>query len=101
VLAVYGGFNACTDGVGKAWISTLLPAGAQGTGQGLYQGLTGVAVLIAGVWAGLAWHGTGRLPLLVCGAIAALIGVPVRNVSPAANEHDGAGQTEKSPMTSS
>ncbi len=73
VLAVYGGFNACTDGVGKAWISTLLPAGAQGTGQGLYQGLTGAATLIAGVWAGLAWHGTGRPPLLVSGAIAALI----------------------------
>jgi len=73
VLAVYGGFNACTDGVGKAWISTLLPAGAQGTGQGLYQGATGAATLIAGVWAGLAWHGTGRLPLLVSGAIAALI----------------------------
>jgi MFS family permease len=48
VLAVHGGFNACTDGVGKAWISTLLPAGAQGTGQGLYQGLTGAATLIAG-----------------------------------------------------
>jgi len=73
VLAVYGGFNACTDGVGKAWISTLLPAGTQGTGQGLYQGLTGAAVLIAGVWAGLAWHGTGRLPLLISGTIAALI----------------------------
>jgi MFS family permease len=73
VLAVYGGFNACTDGVGKAWISTLLPAAAQGTGQGLYQGATGAATLIAGVWAGLAWHGTGRLPLLVSGAIAALI----------------------------
>jgi hypothetical protein len=37
VLAVYGRFSACTDGVGRAWISTLLPVGAQGTGQGLYQ----------------------------------------------------------------
>ncbi len=53
VLAVYGGFNACTDGVGKAWISTLLPAGAQGTGQGLYQGVTGAATLIAGCGRGL------------------------------------------------
>jgi hypothetical protein len=29
------------------------------------------------------------------------IDLPVRNVSPAANEHDRAGQTGKSPMTSS
>jgi len=27
--------------------------------------------------------------------------VPARNVSPAANDRDGAGQTKKSPMTSS
>jgi hypothetical protein len=26
VLLLYGGFAACTDGVGKAWISTLLRA---------------------------------------------------------------------------
>ena len=33
-------------------------------------------------------------------AIASGTWVPVRNVSPAANEHDRAGQTGKSPMTS-
>lgn len=33
----YGGFTALTDGVGKAWISGLLPSAAQGSGQGLFQ----------------------------------------------------------------
>jgi MFS family permease len=51
ILAVYGGFNACTDGVGKARISTLRPA----HGQGLYQGLSGAVVPMAGLWAGLTW----------------------------------------------
>jgi MFS family permease len=73
VLAAYGGFNACTDGVGKAWVSTLVPDRAQGTAQGLYQALTGAAVLLAGVWAGLAWGGDGRLPLLLSGTVGAAL----------------------------
>ncbi|MFJ5307536.1 MFS transporter [Streptomyces sp. NPDC088350] len=76
VLPLYGGFAACTDGVGKAWISTLVPDHQQGTAQGLFQGATGAAVLLAGVWAGLAWGTDGHLPLLVSGGIAlALAGV--------------------------
>ncbi|MEU6894929.1 MFS transporter [Streptomyces sp. NPDC046557] len=70
ILPLYGGFAACTDGVGKAWISSLVPEHQQGTAQGLYQGVTGAAVLIAGIWAGLAWHGDGRIPLLASGATA-------------------------------
>jgi MFS family permease len=76
VLPLYGGFAACTDGVGKAWISTLVPDHQQGSAQGLYQGATGAAVLLAGVWAGLAWGADGHLPLLISGSIAlALAGV--------------------------
>jgi MFS family permease len=73
VLPLYGGFAACTDGVGKAWISTLVPDHQQGTAQGLFQGATGAAVLLAGVWAGLAWGTDGRLPLLVSGGIALIL----------------------------
>lgn len=73
VLVLYGGFNACTDGVGKAWISTLAPTGVQGTAQGLYQGATGAGVLLAGIWAGLAWGADGHLPLLVSGCAGAAI----------------------------
>jgi MFS family permease len=73
VLVLYGGFNACTDGVGKAWISTMVPTAAQGAAQGIYQGTTGAAVLLAGVWAGLAWDVDGTLPLLISGTIGLLI----------------------------
>jgi MFS family permease len=73
VLAMYGLFSAFTDGVGKAWISTLVPAEHQAGAQGTFQGLTGLGVLIAGIWAGLAWGGDGHLPLIASGVAGALI----------------------------
>lgn len=72
---VYGGFVGITDGVGKAWISALTPSATRGHAQGLLQGLSGGAVLIAGIWAGLAWNlgaGDGRVPLLVSGTVTAI-----------------------------
>ncbi|MEV0976532.1 MFS transporter [Streptomyces sp. NPDC049915] len=75
VLPLCGGFAACTDGVGKAWISTLVPDRRQGTAQGRYQGATGAAILLAGLWAGLDWAPTARIPLLISGiAVLFLIG---------------------------
>jgi len=73
LLFVYGGFAACTDGVGKAWVSRLSPPGAQGRVQGAYQGATGGAVLIAGLWAGASWGATGRVPLAICGSVALVL----------------------------
>jgi MFS family permease len=85
ILLIYGGFTAATDGVGKAWISGLVPPEMQGRGQGLYQGLTGGAVLVAGIWAGLAWGKQGTVPLLISGfAAAALIPVFLLQRTPAA-----------------
>jgi MFS family permease len=75
LLPLYGGYTALTDGVGKAWVANLVPRDALGRGLGLYQGLTGATALLAGVWAGLAWHGSGRLPLIVSGAVVAVIAV--------------------------
>ncbi len=77
LIAGYGGFTALTDGVGKAWISGLLPPAVQGSGQGLFQGLSGLGVLVAGLWAGLAWGTDGRLPLLVSGLCAGALAVGV------------------------
>ena len=54
-IAVYGMFPAFTDGVGKAWISSLVPEQHLGRAQGVYQGLSSGAVLLAGLWAGLLW----------------------------------------------
>lgn len=75
LLPLYGGFAACTDGVGKAWVSSLAPDSRQAGAQGLYQALSGGAILFAGLWAGLAWNGDGVRPLLVSGTVAALLAV--------------------------
>jgi len=69
LIGVYGLFTACTDGVGKAWVSTLVGADRQSSAQGVFQGGSGLAILVAGVWAGLLWGADGRLPLLISGAV--------------------------------
>jgi len=71
LIGVYGLFTACTDGVGKAWASSLAGADRQATAQGVFQGGSGLAILIAGVWAGLLWGADGRLPLLISGTVGA------------------------------
>jgi MFS family permease len=72
ILPLYGGFAAFTDGVGKAWVSSVAPKELQGSAQGLFQGVTGGAILLAGLWAGLAWGDAGQLPLLVSGTVGLL-----------------------------
>lgn len=76
LLILYGGFAACNDAVGKAWVSTLAPDEAQGWAQGLFQGVTGGAILVAGIWAGLAWNlgaGAGTVPLLISGVVGLVV----------------------------
>lgn len=75
LLAVYGTFTAFTDGVGKAWVSSLVGERDQGTGQGVFQGVTGAGVLVAGVWAGLAWGADGSRPLVLAGLVALVVAV--------------------------
>src|SRR5882757_3410134 len=69
LIGVYGLFTACTDGVGRAWISSLVGADQQASAQGVFQGASGFAVLAAGLWAGFLWGADGRLPLLISGVV--------------------------------
>ena len=73
LIGMYGLFTGCTDGVSKAWISALVGSDLQGSAQGVFQGLSGFAVLAAGVWAGLAWGAIpgqpGQMPLLISGVV--------------------------------
>ena len=87
LIGVYGLFTGCTDGVGKAWISTLVSKGraggseasgdCQASAQGVFQGATGLAMLLAGLWASLLWGADGRWPLLISGTIGAVFAVVV------------------------
>ncbi|QRY51550.1 MFS transporter [Mycolicibacterium septicum] len=71
LIGSYGLFTGCTDGVSKAWVSSLVGSDLQGSAQGVFQGLSGFAVLGAGIWAGLLWTAVpgqpGQLPLLISG----------------------------------
>ncbi|MHB1212831.1 MAG: MFS transporter [Candidatus Nanopelagicales bacterium] len=75
LIAVYGLFPAFTDGVGKAWISSLVPDEHRGRAQGVFQMMGSGAILLAGLWAGLLWQagsGSGTIPLVASGAVAAV-----------------------------
>jgi len=77
-IAIYGLFPAFTDGVGKAWISSLVHDDHRGRAQGIYQSLNNGSVLIAGLLAGIFWTagaGNGVLPLLVSGTVAGLAAI--------------------------
>jgi hypothetical protein len=56
-------------------VASLAPAELQGGAQGLSQAVTGAGVLVAGLWAGAAWNGTGSVPLVVAGTVGALAAV--------------------------
>lgn len=79
LLPVYGVYTALTDGVGKAWVSDLLPAARLGSGLGYFQAITGGCALLAGIWAGVFWGHDGRVPMLISGlavaGLAAVLGI--------------------------
>lgn len=75
LIGAYGLFTGCTDGVGKAWISSLVGGDLQSSAQGVFQGANGFAVLAAGLWAGLLWGEDGSLPLVISGVVGAVLAV--------------------------
>lgn len=75
LAAVYGLFPAFTDGVGKAWVSALVPDEHRGRAQGVVQAFASGAVLVAGLWAGALWStgpGDGTVPLVASGTVGLL-----------------------------
>ena len=78
LVAVYGLFPALTDGVGKAWISSLVPDSIRGRAQGVFQSLNNGSVFVAGLWAGVLWEvgpGNGVVPLIVAGVAGGIGGL--------------------------
>ena len=70
LLPVYGGFAALTDGVSRAWVASVVGEHQRTWALGIHGATTGLAVLVAGLWSGLAWNGTGAAPLTVSGVVA-------------------------------
>jgi len=75
LLPLYGAYAALTDGVSRAWVADLVPPEQRGTALGIHAGVSGVALLIAGVWAGLAWNHTGRVPFIASGIVVVILAV--------------------------
>ena len=70
LIVVYSGFASANDVVGKSWVSKLAADHQQLTVQSRLQGLGSIGILIAGIWAGLAWSlgsGFGVVPLMISG----------------------------------
>ncbi len=75
LFPLYGCYTALTDGVSRAWVADIVPAASRGTALGMQAAVSGVGLLIAGVWAGLAWNGTGHTPFIISGTITAVLAI--------------------------
>lgn len=73
LFPVYGVFMALTDGVGKAYISKLVPHEVSASAFGIYQTLMGVATLLASSIAGLLWTVLGPRTPFYFGATMAIL----------------------------
>lgn len=73
LVVIYGAFAAVNDTVGKSWVSKLAHDDRQLWAQSRLQGLSGFAILISGIWAGLTWNlgsGFGTFPLAISAGLA-------------------------------
>ena len=83
LFVIYGAYSAVQETVGKSWVSKLAPESRQLWAQSILQGMSGLSVLVAGLWAGLIWtlsagplgsnFGTLALAISGFGALAASI----------------------------
>ena len=96
LVGVYGLFTGCTDGVGKAWISSLVGTDLQASAQGVFQGLSGFAILAAGLWAGFLWGADGSLPLLISGIVGGVFAVALLGVAVSGRYRSGTASSTSS-----
>jgi MFS family permease len=67
---LYGIYYAMTEGVEKAFVSDIAPAGSKATALGFYHTITGIALLPASVIAGLLFAYHPGMPFVFGGAMA-------------------------------
>jgi MFS family permease len=72
IFLVYGLYFGLTEGVEKAWIADLTPAGARGTAFGVYNAALGVGGLAASVMFGAIWTRVSPQAAFLTGAALAL-----------------------------
>ena len=73
LFAVYGVYYGATQGVASAFIADLVPAERRGSAYGLFQGITGLALLPASILAGWLWNAVSPAATFYLGAGLALL----------------------------
>jgi len=81
LLAIYGLYQAMTDGISKALVTDVVPDQQRGGAIGLFYTASGLGQLAASILAGALWHFrllNGRfVAAFAVGALAALIAIPI------------------------
>lgn len=73
IFSMYGIFAACTEGVGKAWISNLCLKKDLATAIGTFESLKSLATLLSSTLAGLIWFYLSPKTLFLSTSIAVLL----------------------------
>ncbi len=73
LLVLYGIYAAATDGIGKAWISNMVPRGETASAIGTYTGLQSIAGLFASSICGVLWYKFGSMISFLSTAIVSII----------------------------
>lgn len=71
LFIAYGVYSAATDGVQKAYIADLIPAGKRGMGIGTFNALVGLAALPSSILAGYLWKISGPVATFGFGSLMA------------------------------
>ncbi len=73
LFIVYGAYIAFTEGVGKAYVSDLVPSERRGTALGLYNASLGVMLLLSSIIGGALWSLIGPAATFAFGASTAAL----------------------------
>ena len=82
LFAVYGIYQAFTEGVTKAYVSDLVPATQRAGAIGLYYTVAGIGQLIASLAVGWLWQHAGPAWGFGIGTACALAAIPLVMVTP-------------------
>lgn len=73
LFGIYGIYMAATEGISKAWVSSLVKKEEVGTAIGLFVALQSIALMIASAFAGLLWSFYGSTVTFLLTAIMSII----------------------------
>ena len=90
IFLSYGIYFGLTEGVEKAWVADLAPAGARGTAFGIYNAALGVGGLVSSLMFGIIWTRVSPGAAFFTGAAVAVaaIGLLYSLFSPERNEEN-------------